>query len=97
MTASHCIASLRSTRGFTITVGAHNIYKWESTQQTVTVKKMRMHPGYNARSMEADIALLELSSPVRFNDRVVVPCMPDRYVYPSAGKRCVVAGFFKFL
>jgi len=93
MTASHCISSFRSPRGMTITVGAHDISKVESSQQTVTVKRMIMHQDYNRKSMEADIALLELSSPVRFNDRVVVPCMPNQYKYPSAGKRCVVAGW----
>ena len=95
MTASHCISSARTPRGMTITVGAHDISKTEPSQQTVTVKRMIMHPDYDRRSMKADIALLELSSPVRFNDRVVVPCMPNQYVYPSAGKRCVVAGNYQ--
>ena len=55
---------------------------------------------YNKRFMLlADIALIELYRPAFFNNRVVVPCMPNEGSYPPKGKKCVVAGnnpFFLF-
>ena len=52
-----------------------------------------MHPKYKqGPGLNADIALLQLSSPAKLNDRVVKACMPRQGVYPTAGTNCYIAG-----
>ena len=52
-----------------------------------------MHPNYKlGPGLNADIALLQLSSPAKLNDRVVKACMPSQGVYPKAGTNCYIAG-----
>jgi len=78
-----------------VVVGAHNKDESESTQQKLTVKRIIMHPNYKqGGALNADVALLELRDPVRFNDRVVKSCMPKQGVYPATGKSCYIAGEF---
>ena len=78
-----------------VVVGAHNKNVGESTQQKLTARRIIMHPNYKqGGALNADVALIELSSPVRFNDRVVRSCMPQQGVYPATGKNCYIAGEF---
>jgi len=52
-----------------------------------------MHPDYNkGGALNADIAMIELSQAARMNDRVSVPCLPKKGVYPRVGTNCYVAG-----
>ena len=52
-----------------------------------------MHPKYKqGPGLNADIALLQLSSPAKLNDRVVKACMPRQGVPPKAGTNCYIAG-----
>ena len=55
-------------------------------------KRIIVHPAYDKRLIKSDIALVELSAPLRLNNRVVRPCMPQQDVYPSAGENCYIAG-----
>uniref|UniRef100_A0A7M5V4T2 Peptidase S1 domain-containing protein n=2 Tax=Clytia hemisphaerica TaxID=252671 RepID=A0A7M5V4T2_9CNID len=52
-----------------------------------------MHPSYTGRNLNYDVALVELSKPLRMNDRVVRACLPQQGVYPQIGKNCYVAGW----
>ena len=79
-----------------VVVGAHNKDKRdESTQQWLYVKRIIMHPNYRkGGGLNADIALMELSKPLKFNERVVKSCMPKQGIYPATGKNCYIAGEF---
>jgi len=96
LTASHCVSRNQNNPGyFRMVAGAHNKNVGEGTQQKVGAKRVIMHPNYNSRTLFADVALIELSTPFRLNDRVVKACMPQQGVYPPAGGRskCFIAGW----
>ena len=95
MSAGHCINKFRRNPGLVnVIAGAHNKTVNEPTQQKIKAKRVVKHPGYKkgVGTLNADIALLELESPLIFNDRVVRACMPQQDVYPKVGKECFVTG-----
>ena len=92
MTASHCVTGKID---INIVVGAHDKSKPEFTQQRSVAKQVIMHPNYGKGSdVNADIALIELKTPLKLNDRVVRACMPKEGVYPKKGTNCYIAGEF---
>uniref|UniRef100_A0A7M5XIM0 Peptidase S1 domain-containing protein n=2 Tax=Clytia hemisphaerica TaxID=252671 RepID=A0A7M5XIM0_9CNID len=55
-----------------------------------------MHPSFRRDENNtpiSDIALIQLSSKLNMNDRVVRACLPQQGVYPTIGKRCYITGW----
>ena len=76
-----------------VVAGAQNKDKRESSQQRIQAIRIIKHPQYKkGGDLNNDVALIELASPLRLNDRVVKACMPSEGVYPTAGKNCYLAG-----
>jgi hypothetical protein len=71
--------------------GDHNRRQTESTEQMVTVRKITVHEGYNPRDNPNDIAILELSTSLTFNNFVSPICLPPADV--PVGSKCVVTGW----
>ena len=69
LTASHCVDG-RSASSFTVTLGDHNVSSNEGTEQARSVSQIIMHPSYNSSTLDNDVALMKLSSPVTLNARV---------------------------
>lgn len=94
LTASHCVEGWsNSPAGYTVTLGAQNIRQDEQTTQTIKIRKVIMHEHYSRNTLRADVALIQLESPAQLNDRVALPCLPQKGVYPSLGKNCYIAGW----
>ncbi|KAK2908433.1 hypothetical protein Q8A67_004270 [Cirrhinus molitorella] len=75
LTAAHCVWE-KDPNLLQVTVGEHIRGKDEGTEQTRTVSKVFVHPGYNHSSTDSDIALLRLQSPIAL-DRFAIPiCLP---------------------
>ena len=72
--------------------GDHNTQVGEGTEQTVLVQRFVKHPGYNASTYFNDIALIELSRPVRFNDHVQPVCLPSEDEEPPVNSKCTITG-----
>jgi hypothetical protein len=66
-------------------VGEHNISYHESFQHTNHILNVVTHPGFNVSSLENDLALVFLSSPVTFNDWTSPICLPPRNSAPAVG------------
>lgn len=92
LTASHCVDQAKNLVDWTIKLGAHDHRKYEPSAQRIKIKRIIMHPNYG-QSLNADVAMIELASPAKLNDRVSVPCLPKKGVYPAAGKNCYIAGW----
>ena len=76
-----------------VVAGAQNKDETESSQQRIQAQRIIKHPQYKqGGGLNNDVALIELSSPLQLNDRVVKSCMPSVGVYPEAGKNCYLAG-----
>ncbi|KRX96898.1 Transmembrane protease serine 9 [Trichinella pseudospiralis] len=86
LTAAHCIydSNLRrmlAPKKVEVLVGAHNVYKLdEETRRKVLVKNVIMHPKYNDKTLENDIALLQLRETVFYTTIT----RPASYGNPSA-------------
>ncbi|XP_066935989.1 granzyme B(G,H)-like [Clytia hemisphaerica] len=93
MTAAHCFNHKPAASDITVVAGAHNIKIHEDSQQTITAKRYVLNPGYNPNSNVADIALIELSTPLKFNKRVEQARIQAKDEYPSLEKTCFIAGW----
>uniref|UniRef100_A0A669QQG5 Peptidase S1 domain-containing protein n=1 Tax=Phasianus colchicus TaxID=9054 RepID=A0A669QQG5_PHACC len=51
------------------------------------------HPFYNVYSLDYDVALLELSMPVRFSSTIKPICLPDNSHIFQEGARCFITGW----
>merc|ERR1712110_135937 len=74
MTAAHCADGASY---FDIMAGAHNVRaSSEPHRVEITSYNGWTHPGWNHNTLENDIALIELPSPLSFNDYIKPSCMP---------------------
>ena len=51
--------------------GAHNLYLFEGTEQTLDVVQMIMHEDYNGFTIVNDICILQLGGSLVFDESVV--------------------------
>ncbi|NWH70294.1 TMPS9 protease, partial [Piaya cayana] len=51
------------------------------------------HPFYNVYSLDYDVALLELTVPVKFSDTIKPICLPDNSHVFHEGARCFITGW----
>ncbi|RVE75128.1 hypothetical protein OJAV_G00013830 [Oryzias javanicus] len=79
LTASHCLEDTE-TRFLKIIAGEHNLAVNESTEQIIQVAEMLMHPNYAKTTVDNDIALLRLASPITYTPYAVPVCLPTRFL-----------------
>merc|ERR1712210_345581 len=76
VTAAHCWDS-RFTN-LRVIVGEHSICDGiNEGGKVINVKKGTMHPNYNKKTMDNDIAVLELSEELTFTDKIKPACLPS--------------------
>lgn len=67
-------------------------YKLDDVQRH-PVKRIISHPDYNSMTFDYDIALLELTKPLKFTNTIQPICLPSSsHVFP-AGMSCWVTGW----
>ncbi|XP_015813392.1 coagulation factor VII [Nothobranchius furzeri] len=77
LTASHCLENMNQ-QFLKVVAGEHNINVNESTEQLVQVTQIIMHENYVMSTVDNDIALLRLASPLVYSPHVVPVCLPTR-------------------
>ncbi|XP_028643213.1 mast cell protease 1-like [Grammomys surdaster] len=88
LTAAHCKG-----REITVTLGAHNLSKIESTQQSIRVENQIVHPKYSIYSNLHDIMLLKLQNKAELTPVVDVIPLPGPSDIIKPGKMCWAAGW----
>ncbi|KAL6468287.1 hypothetical protein MHYP_G00239640 [Metynnis hypsauchen] len=96
LTAAHCLeTSLR----FSVRLGDYLRFKKEDSEVTIPVSKIVSHPKYNPVTVDNDIALLRLATPVKFTDYILPACLPSRSLAERVlhlnGTQTVVTGWGK--
>jgi len=92
VTAAHCIYR-KSARQITIRVGEHNMKSREGSEVDIPAERIVQHPSYNPRTLDFDIAMIKVRSPIRFNQYVQPACLPTR-PFP-VGTQCYITGWGK--
>lgn len=68
LTAAHCIDIVATGTAF---LGAHNVRDGnEVGQLRVTVTQFRPHPGFNGLRLTDDVGLVQLPSPIQYNNNI---------------------------
>ena len=96
LTAAHCVSSILASDlpDYFVVVGA--IFINDTNPARFYIRSIITHPSYNQDTQENDIALVELASPVNFNDpNVGFVCLPPRNLtsYPSEGMNSTAIGW----
>uniref|UniRef100_A0A669CUZ1 Peptidase S1 domain-containing protein n=1 Tax=Oreochromis niloticus TaxID=8128 RepID=A0A669CUZ1_ORENI len=74
LTAAHCF-KITDPSGVTVTLGRQSLQGSNPNAVSRTVTKIIPHPNYNSTSFNNDICLLQLSSPVTFNNYISPVCL----------------------
>ncbi|XP_036905195.1 trypsin-like [Sturnira hondurensis] len=86
VSASHCYKSQIQVR-----LGEYNIKLSEGTEQFINAAKIIRHPNFDADTLDNDIMLIKLSSPVTFNSQVAPISLPKSCAGP--GTQCLISGW----
>jgi len=73
--------------------GSHNINTVAPFERNFTIKSVMMHEGYNAASLENDIALVITDKDIEYNDHTSPICLPNNGHQYTAGQMCYLAGW----
>ena len=71
-------------------VGAHDVRQHEADAVDYQVKRIIVHPGWNTRNLNNDVAMFELEKPIQFNKYVSPVCLPNDD--PPVGTECYITG-----
>ncbi|XP_068439573.1 transmembrane protease serine 9-like [Clinocottus analis] len=74
MSAAHCFSS-DSTSGWQVSLGRQSLQGINPNEVSRTVARIILHPNYDSDSSNNDIALLKLSSPVKFTNYIRPVCL----------------------
>ncbi|EDM15465.1 rCG64415 [Rattus norvegicus] len=74
-----------------VRLGEHNINVLEGNEQFVNAAKIIKHPNFIRKTLNNDIMLIKLSSPVKLNSRVATVALPSSCA--PAGTQCLISGW----
>jgi len=80
ITAAHCIIAGPRASSYKVVVGRHSLKHMDRETRRHNVKRVIVHPkwvGDYSNEMSNDMALIELSTPMSFNEFVQPACLPD--------------------
>ncbi|XP_066902859.1 clotting factor G beta subunit [Halyomorpha halys] len=80
VTAAQCTRGLAPNADISVVAGAHDRSKLTANTMMVPVTKHLEHDGYDAKTLQNDICLLFLASPLRFGRNISPICLPTNQV-----------------
>ncbi|KAM6042942.1 mast cell protease 1A-like [Theristicus caerulescens] len=92
LSAAHCVAG-KTKLNITVTLGAHNMYKREPSQQAFHIGHWVIHPNYSRHPTENDIMLLKLKPKAKLTKEVSYIRLPSHNERVEPGTLCEVAGW----
>merc|ERR1711962_523274 len=92
LTAAHCYNSMFTK--MEVIVGEHNYCDGPNEGgKLIKVKKMTLHPDYNSRTIDNDIAVLELAEDLTFTKKIKPACLPSSETKDYSGIASTVSGW----
>ncbi|XP_048055252.1 tryptase-like isoform X1 [Megalobrama amblycephala] len=92
LTAAHCLPSV-STSNLRVYLGRRTQQGTNANEVMRTVRTIIVHPSYNSKTNDNDIALLRLSSVVTFNNYIRPVCLAAQNSVFSAGTSSWITGW----
>lgn len=83
----------RNAGNYKIVVGDHNRNTVEGTEEEMGAARIISHPNYNSPRLSSDIALIQLSQPVKLSQRVNPICIPSHDSDVPTGSKCYITGW----
>ncbi|KFM60613.1 Serine proteinase stubble, partial [Stegodyphus mimosarum] len=79
LTAAHCVDDYSTARILKVRLGEHDVSSLAERHphEEFDAARIVLHPRFNNETLENDIALLQLSSPVRRKPHINIICIPD--------------------
>ncbi|XP_028650841.1 serine protease 56 [Erpetoichthys calabaricus] len=93
LTAAHCFNGNHNENYWTVTLGEYDLTKTDPDQQVIPVNRIIIHPKFNQKTFNNDIALVELTFPARLSAYVTPVCLPAGMEEPAMGTDCYIAGW----
>ncbi|KAG8141190.1 hypothetical protein E2320_006845, partial [Naja naja] len=94
LTAAHCFSAKRdSLKSWKVVFGVRDLSRLPDTVQLRSIKRIIFHQDYNQFTVTNDIALIELDSPVNFDNYVQPICLPPVSVDPEAFSSCYISSW----
>ncbi|XP_075384194.1 serine protease 27-like [Tenrec ecaudatus] len=93
LTAAHCFSNTSDMSLYRVLLGARQLVTPGPHAVYARVKRVESNPLYQGMASSADVALVELETPVVFTDYILPVCVPDPSVVFKAGMNCSVTGW----
>lgn len=81
------------TKNWKVSLGRQNLQGENPDEVSLTLAKIILHPNYDSGTLNNDIALLRLSSPVQFTDYIRPVCLAGGSSVFNSGTDSWVTGF----
>ncbi|KAM8990915.1 transmembrane protease serine 12 [Ara ararauna] len=95
LTAGHCFTGRRDPYTWRAVLGVHNLRQHSAHTTRRYIRSIAVHPEFKRDTFENDVALLELSSAVRYGSTIQPICLPPAHLYPHShnGTECFITGW----
>lgn len=94
LTAAHCLDRKQPLSTYFVLLGTISSYpEANESQELLAVAQFITHPSYTEEHGSGDIALVQLASPVNFNDLILPVCLPKPGDPLGHGTLCWVTGW----
>ncbi|CAN8020397.1 unnamed protein product [Ixodes persulcatus] len=90
LTAAHCVR-----RRLIVLAGEHSLHRREGSEQEVRVSRTVLHPDYDPETVDMDLALLRLRSPLPMGAFVAPACLPEPGDTLAPGAMATILGWGK--
>ncbi|XP_075708039.1 transmembrane protease serine 12 [Rhinoderma darwinii] len=93
MTAAHCFIGKRSQKYWRAVFGVNDILNPDKDKQTSQIKQIITHKNFDTKTMDNDLALLELANPVEYTDYIQPVCLATGVLHLDPLTQCFITGW----
>uniref|UniRef100_A0A8C3HB11 Peptidase S1 domain-containing protein n=1 Tax=Chrysemys picta bellii TaxID=8478 RepID=A0A8C3HB11_CHRPI len=93
VSAAHCFQLAFPQSAYRVNLGEHQLFNPSPSRLSSPVRQIIVHPNYNRGTHSADIALVQLTEPVRYTNEILPVCLPGPSDSFPGNHTCWVTGW----